>query len=261
VGVRIGTSGWQYRDWRGRFYPSKLPQKLWLEHYVEHFETVEVNNTFYRLPPPETFAAWRRRTPAGFVMTLKASRYLTHLRQLRDPEEPVERFLAHAAPLGDRTGPILLQLPPSLRVDVPRLDHALSSFPASARVAVEVRHHSWFTDGLRDLLTRRNVPLVLTDRLGRPLEPLWRTADWGYVRLHEGTGDPWPHYTGEELAAWAERIAARWTDDEDVYVYFNNDPGCSAVYDAVDFAERVRALGRTTTRVPQTRPDLAAAEA
>ena len=183
-------------------------------------------------------------------MALKASRSLTHLQQLHDPEEPVERFLTAAAPLGERAGPILVQLPPSLRVDVPRLDRTLSLLPPSQRVAVEVRHHSWFTDEVAALLTARNVPLVLTDRLGRPLEPLWRTADWGYVRLHEGTGDPWPRYTVDELAAWAERIAARWTDDEDVFVYFNNDPGCSAVFDAIDFAGHVCALGRTATRVP-----------
>jgi uncharacterized protein YecE (DUF72 family) len=250
VAVRIGTSGWQYRDWRGRFYPSKLAQKRWLEHYVQHFETVEVNNTFYRLPPAEVFADWRSRTPADFVMTLKVSRYLTHLKQLHDPEEPVERFLTTAAPLGDRTGPILVQLPPSLRADVARLDHALSRFPPAVRVAVEVRHPSWFSDELRALLTGRNTPLVLTDRLGRPLEPIWRTADWGYVRLHEGTGEPWPHYTRAELESWAARVASHWSDDEDVVVYFNNDPGCYAVYDAVEFADCVRSLGRTATRVP-----------
>ena len=248
--VRIGTSGWQYRDWRSRFYPAKLPQKRWLEHYLQHFETVELNNTFYRLPAPEVFASWRERTPPGFVMTLKVSRYLTHVKQLRDPEEPVERFLRHAAPLGDRTGPLLIQLPPHLAVDLPRLAHALDQFPPTARVAVEVRHASWFIDGFEELLRSRNVPLVLTDRLGRPLEPLWRTADWGYVRLHEGAADPWPHYPREALRGWADRIAARWSDDEDVFVYFNNDPGCYAVADAVDFAACVVEAGRTPTRVP-----------
>ena len=250
VTVRIGTSGWQYKDWRGRFYPAKLPQKLWLEHYLQHFETVELNNTFYRLPGPEVFAGWRERTPPNFVMTLKVSRYLTHIKQLRDPEEPVERFLRHAAPLGDRTGPLLIQLPPHLAADVPRLAHALDQFPPTARVAVEVRHPSWFTEAFEELLRARNIPLVLTDRLHRPLEPLWRTADWGYVRLHEGAEPPWPHYSKAALQDWADRIAARWSDDEDVFVYFNNDPGCYAVADAVDFGTCVTNSGRTATRVP-----------
>ena len=249
--VRIGTSGWQYRDWRGRFYPSKLPQKLWLEHYLQHFETVELNNTFYRLPPAEVFEQWRRRTPEGFVMTLKVSRYLTHIKQLREPEEPVARFLEHARPLGPRTGPLLVQLPPTLRVDVDRLAHALDQFPSSMRVAFEARHASWFVDEVAELLRARNIPLVLTDRLHRPLEPLWRTADWGYVRLHEGAADPWPHYSLDALQTWADRIASMWSDDEDVFVYFNNDPHGCAVYDAAIFARSCARLGLAVTDAPE----------
>jgi uncharacterized protein YecE (DUF72 family) len=253
VAVWIGTSGWQYKDWRGRFYPPKLAQARWLEYYAERFETVEVNNTFYRLPRPETFAAWRDRLPDGFVMAVKANRYITHLKQLHDPEEPVRRFLDAAAPLKERTGPILVQLPPTLRADHERLVHALDQFPHERlRVAVEFRHRSWFEDdrtatALRD----RNMALVLTDRKSRPLEPLWRTADWGYVRFHEGTARPRPHYSDHVLDAWADRIAGCWSDDEDVYAYFNNDHAGWAVHDAVQFATHVRAHDRTPTRVPE----------
>jgi uncharacterized protein YecE (DUF72 family) len=249
--VWVGTSGWQYKDWRGRFYPQKLAQARWLEHYAERFDTVEVNNSFYRLPKPETFGAWHDRLPEGFVMTVKVNRYITHLKQLHDPEAPVRRFLDAAEPLKDRTGPLLVQLPPSLTAHHDRLAHALDQFPRDLRVAVELRHPSWFEDDrIAALLRARDMALVLTDRKARPLEPLWRTADWGYVRFHEGATSPWPHYGDEALAAWAERIAGCWSDDEDVYAYFNNDPGCWAVADAVRFADCVRAVGRTPTRVP-----------
>jgi uncharacterized protein YecE (DUF72 family) len=128
--------------------------------------------------------------------------------------------------------------------------HALDQFPAGIRIAFEARHPSWFVDEVADLLRSRNIPLVLTDRLHRPLEPLWRTADWGYVRLHEGAADPWPHYSLDALQTWAERIASSWSEDEDVFVYFNNDPGCYAVSDAIDFAGCVDRTGRSRTRVP-----------
>jgi uncharacterized protein YecE (DUF72 family) len=257
VPVWIGTSGWQYKDWKGRFYPPKLPQVRWLEHYAERFDTVEVNNSFYRLPKPETFASWRDRLPGGFVMTVKVNRYITHLKQLHDPEDPVRRFLDAAQPLADRTGPFLVQLPPSLAVDHDRLARALDQFPRDRRVAVELRHASWLDAATGALarteavLRERGAALVLTDRKERPLEPVVRTSGWGYVRFHEGVAPPWPHYTDRALAEWARRIAGCWSDDEDVYVYFNNDPGCWAVSDAVRFAECVRETGMTPTRVPQ----------
>src|SRR5437588_7644333 len=126
--VWLGTSGWQYRDWRGRFYPHDLPQARWLEHYAERFRTVEVNNSFYRLPSAETFAAWRRRTPDDFVFVVKASRYLSHIKRLLDPEEPVDLFVDHARHLGDKLGPVLLQLPPTMQVEHERLRRALARF-------------------------------------------------------------------------------------------------------------------------------------
>ncbi|MCA6094504.1 DUF72 domain-containing protein [Streptomyces sp. SCA3-4] len=249
----VGTSGWQYKDWRGDLYPADLPQRLWLEEYAAAFATVENNNAFYRLPKPETFAAWHDRTPAGFVMAVKASRYLTHIKRLRDPEEPVERLLRHAAGLGDRLGPVLLQLPPTLHADAALLDAALRCFPRRVRVAVEPRHGSWWTDEVRAVLERHGAALCWADHDSRPVTPLWRTADWGYVRFHSGRAQPWPRYGRQALTTWAGRLADTWPERADVYAYFNNDPGGAAVHDAVVFARAAARRGRTVSRTPDLR--------
>lgn len=233
--VLTGTSGWQYRHWRGAFYPRDVPQRQWLEYYAGQFTTVENNGTFYRLPAREAFEQWRRRTPDGFVMAVKASRYLSHIRRLRDPAEPVRRMLDVYAGLSDRLGPVLLQLPPTMRADEKLLDCVLGQFPASVRVAVEPRHPSWWRDGIREVLTARGAALCWADRRGEPVTPLWRTADWGYLRCHEGTGDPWPRYRDRTLREWADRIARTWPAPATVYTYFNNDQGGAAVEDAAVF--------------------------
>jgi uncharacterized protein YecE (DUF72 family) len=228
----VGTSGWQYRDWRGVLYPDSLPQRAWLEHFASDFRTVEVNNAFYRLPALAVFERWRDQTPPGFVMAVKVSRYLTHVRRLRDPAEPVDRLVERAAGLGERLGPYLLQLPPNLRSDAPRLDACLSAFPRGARVAVEPRHESWWTDEVRAVLERRGAALCWADRRGHPVTPLWATAGWGYVRLHEGTASPRPAYGRAALSTWLDRITTAWPPDQDIYFYFNNDPGGAAVRNA-----------------------------
>ncbi|WP_330326760.1 DUF72 domain-containing protein [Streptomyces pseudovenezuelae] len=232
----VGTSGWQYKDWRGVLYPDGVPVRLWLEEYAAHFPTVEINNAFYRLPSRETFEAWRERVPGDFVVAVKASRYLTHIKRLKDPEEPVHRLMSHAQGLGDRLGPVLLQLPPTLRADTDLLDACLACFPASTRVAVEPRHVSWWTPATREVLETRGAALCWADVRARPVTPLWRTTDWGYVRLHEGRAQAWPHYGRRSLETWAGRIEETWAGDEDVYVYFNNDPNGAAVRNARTFA-------------------------
>ncbi|MCA2222456.1 DUF72 domain-containing protein [Nonomuraea aurantiaca] len=233
----VGTSGWQYKDWRGILYSQGVPQRLWLETYGETFPTVESNNAFYRLPSPESFAGWRDRTPDGFVMAVKASRFLTHIKRLADPEEPVERLMNAASALKDKLGPILLQLPPTLKADPDRLARCLDCFPKHVRLAVEPRHPSWWTDEVREILEARDAALCWADRLGRPVSPLWRTAGWGYVRLHEGRATPWPSYGDTALKTWAGRVKeAGWRD---AYVYFNNDPGGAAVRNANRFARLV----------------------
>ena len=243
MSVIAGTSGWQYRDWRGAFYPPGQPQRRWLEYYAQQFATVENNGTFYRLPSRETFASWRERVTDDFVMTVKASRYLTHVRRLRDPAGPVGRLLEAAAGLGDRLGPVLLQLPPDLRAVPQLLAECLRQFPPAVRVAVEPRHDSWWTGEVRDVLTAANAALCWADRKGSAVTPLWRTADWGYLRLHEGDGAPWPSYREATLGTWAERITATWSGHGDVFVYFNNDQNGAAPRDAGRLAAAVARHG------------------
>ncbi|MEU8827978.1 DUF72 domain-containing protein [Streptomyces sp. NPDC048636] len=252
--VLVGTSGWQYKDWRGDLYPADCPQRLWLEEYARAFATVESNNAFYRLPGHDQFATWRERTPDGFVMALKASRYLTHIKRLRDPQEPVERLMAHARGLGDRLGPVLLQLPPTLRADPALLDTCLRCFPAGTRVAVEPRHTSWWTDEVRGVLERRGAALCWADAGSRPAAPLWRTAGWGYLRFHGGRAHPAPHYGAQALATWARRVDETWPGGAEVYAFFNNDTGGAAVHDAVAFARSLSRLGREVSRTPARLP-------
>jgi len=235
--VLTGTSGWQYRHWRDAFYPRDVPQRLWLEYYAGKFGTVENNGTFYRLPARETFDQWRQRTPGGFVMAVKASRYLTHVRRLRDPADPVRRMLDAFRGLDGKLGPVLLQLPPTLAADAALLDDCLARFPADVQVAVEPRHPSWWTDAIRDVLAAHDAPLCWADRHGQPVTPLWRTAGWGYMRFHEGTAEPWPRYGERALASRAELIARTWPPDAPVYAYFNNDQNAAAVADAATLAQ------------------------
>jgi uncharacterized protein YecE (DUF72 family) len=245
VALRIGTSGWQYADWRGVLYPDGLPQRAWLGRYAGEFATVEVNNAFYRLPERSVFERWREQTPSGFVVAVKVSRYLTHIRRLREPAEPVARLVDRAAGLGPRLGPFLLQLPPNLRAEPDRLDACLRAFPPRALVAVEARHESWWTDEVRAVLDRRGAALCWADRRGRPVAPTWRTAGWGYVRLHEGTGSPPPSYGRSALATWLDRIDDAWPGarDGDVYVFFNNDHGGAAVRNARTLVRMARRRG------------------
>jgi uncharacterized protein YecE (DUF72 family) len=191
-------------------------------------------------------------------MTVKASRYLTHVRRLRDPAEPVARLLGAAAGLGPKPGPVLLQLPPTLKADPEALEQCLREFRTAAaageeqlRVAVEPRHETWWTEEIRQLLTAHDAALCWADRHGRPITPLWRTASWGYLRFHEGTAAPRPRYGERALRSWVERVSETWPDEADVYVYFNNDQGGAAVINSAQFAGLAGRAGRTVTRTPE----------
>ena len=242
--IYVGTSGWSYASWRGTYYPAGLPQGRWFDHVIGQFRTVEVNASFYRLPKPGVFGSWGARTPAGGLIAVKASRYLTHIRRLRDPGEPVALLMSRAGELGSRLGPVLLQLPPDFVADLDLLDAALRKFPDGVRVAVETRHPSWWTEECRTLLTDHDAAHVWSDRRSRPLGPIWRTAGWAYLRMHEGAAQPWPHYGEAALAGWVGRITAAFGADDDVFVYFNNDPGAAAPEDAGRFAAQVSRSGR-----------------
>lgn len=223
----------------------------WLAFYAERFATVELNVTFYRLPASATFAAWRRAVPDGFVFAVKASRYLTHVRRLRDPREPVEVLLERATLLGDRLGPILLQLPPDMPIELDLLADTLSAFPPPVRVAVEPRHDSWFVPELRELLVSSGAALCLADRRG-PVTPIWRTADWTYVRFHGGTARPRPCYGEAALGRWADRVYEGWGRGIDGYAYFNNDFAGCAPRDAATFASLAEARGIATSQASVT---------
>ena len=248
----IGTSGWHYQHWKGGFYPAGLPQKKWLSYYAERFDTVELNNAFYRLPAREAFERWAAQLPDGFSVTVKASRYLTHIRRLRDPGDPVALLVERSLGLGDKLGPFLLQLPPNLKADTDSLDATLKAFPSYTRVAVEVRHLSWFTDECRRVLERHNSAMCLAD--GGPVKvPNWRTADWGYVRFHRGRASPESCYGVAALRTWARRLAVHWRPAEDVFAYFNNDAHGCAPRDARKFALAAQRAGLEPSRVPRAR--------
>jgi uncharacterized protein YecE (DUF72 family) len=225
---RVGTSGWQYRDWRERFYPKGLPTARWLEHYSARFSTVEVNNSFYRLPERERVATWAREVPVGFVLTMKASRYLTHIRRLKDPEEPLETMWRSFLGAGDRLGPVLFQLPPNLPADVERLRTFVSLLPADRPAAFEFRNDSWLTDEVFGILDGARASLVWPDRPGaRRALPL--TGGWAYVRFHQGSRTG-PDYPRAKLRRWADLLAE--LGGADGFMYFNNDTGGAAVRDA-----------------------------
>lgn len=258
----VGTSGWQYDDWRGVVYPEGVPKSRWLEAYAEMFEVVESNNAFYRLPERHTFVAWADRTPAEFRFTVKMSRFLTHIKRLRDPDEPVARFLDRAEGLGDKLAAVLLQLPPTLKADLDALDGTLRLFPSSVRVVVEFRHDSWWTDDTRALLERRGAALCLADgdlgsdavkprRKSQPVSPLWRTAGWGYLRFHHGAARPDPCYGRTALESWADRLIEVYGRRPDVYVFFNNDWHGCAPANAHTFALALDRRGIPATRTPR----------
>lgn len=188
MAIRIGTSGFIYEHWRRRFYPPSARGSE-LERYARAFDTVELNVTFYRMPSHATFRSWARRVPADFLFAVKASRYLTHVRRLQDPRPSVEVLLDRASELGPHLGPILVQLPPDLELDLPALEATIDAVPRDVRVAFEPRHPSWFVEAVRRLLERRGVALCLADRRG-PVTPVWRTADWLYLRFHRVTERP-----------------------------------------------------------------------
>ncbi len=227
---RIGTSGWHYPHWRGVFYPPALRRGEWLGFYSDSFSTVEVNNSFYRLPSESTFEGWRNASSEGFIFALKVSRFVTHLKRLKDAATPMAKFFGRSRLLGDKLGPLLYQLPPQLKRDDGRLEEFLSILPRDLRHAFEFRHRSWLCDGVFDLLARHGAGLCVYDTPDFTA-PLVVTSDFVYLRFHGGRGANGGNYTTEELADWARRIAGFKVGT--VYLYFNNDVGGFAVQNAL----------------------------
>ncbi|NAZ82159.1 DUF72 domain-containing protein [Kineococcus sp. R8] len=233
MSVFVGTSGWSYDHWAGVLYPPRTPPVRRLEHYLREFRTVELNTSFYRWPAPATFATWRAQLPAGFRLSVKASRYLTHYRRLGSPEPWVERMVAGWRELGDVAAVLLLQLRGDQDAAPDRLEHVLDLLPADVRTALEPRHAGWDSDDVARVLARHGAATCLADGAGVPA--LQRdTAPFRYVRLHGPAREPLyaGGYTDEELAGWAQRFAAWHDAGQDVHVYFNNDIGGHAVRNA-----------------------------
>jgi uncharacterized protein YecE (DUF72 family) len=230
--VRVGCSGWQYKHWRGDFYPVDVAATRWFEYYAARFDTVEINNSFYRLPEAETFARWRERAPGRFLFAVKASRFLTHMKKLKDPEEPLERLFTRMRSLGRRLGPVLYQLPPGFKLDLGRLEHFLHALPGDARHVIEFRDPSWYADTVSVLLERHRVARCLHDMQGSATGRE-RVGPFVYVRYHGASGTYSGGYPADRLARWAEWLQAEREAGVDVFAYFNNDVGGHAPRDAV----------------------------
>jgi uncharacterized protein YecE (DUF72 family) len=237
--VRIGCSGWMYDDWRGRLYPEREPKRRWLELYAEHFDTVEVNSTFYRLARRQAVAGWVRQTPAGFTFAVKASRYLTHVRRLVDIDGGIRRFYEPIEPLieSGRLGPVLWQLPGNFHRDDERLHAWLKALPDGLHT-IEFRHPSWFAPPVLRALRERGVALTIGDHPERPFQSHAATADWRFVRFHYGSRGRAGNYSVAELERWARRIG-QWRRRQAVWAYFNNDWRAFAPANAAVLARRL----------------------
>lgn len=221
--VRIGCSGWNYDDWKGRLYPDGEPRRRWLELYAARFDTVEVNTTFYRLPSRDVVASWVQQTPPQFEFAVKASRYLTHIKRLRELGDGIRRFYERIEPLSQagRLGPVLWQLPENFHRDDERLAAWLQALP-DGRHTIEFRHQSWFVPEVMSALRAGRVALTIADHPKRPFQSHEATADWRFVRFHYGSRGRDGNYSPAEIDTWARRIAA-WRRTHEVYAYFNND--------------------------------------
>jgi uncharacterized protein YecE (DUF72 family) len=247
--IRIGCSGWNYRDWRGRVYPKGVPVRRWLAHYATLFDTVEVNSTFYRLARPTAVESWLRDTPEDFVFSVKASQYLTHMKRLRGIETGIGRFYEAIAPLleSPKLGPVLWQLPERQERDIDLLANALDAITTDSpapRHCFEFRHPSWFCEPVLELLRWHGVALAIGDHPQRPWQPWTLTTDWGFVRFHYGHRGRRGNYSETELREIADRLTALAANGE-LFVYFNNDWEGFAVRNAL----RLRALVSDPPRV------------
>ena len=228
----IGTSGWHYDHWRQRFYPEELVKAKWLESYADHFTTVELNNSFYRLPSEAAFAAWHGSSPANFTFAVKVSRFITHIKRLKDTEEAVDRFITRAKILGEKLGPLLYQLPPNMHRNDERLESFLSTLPRGMKHVFEFRHQSWLEERVFKILRQHNVGFCVFDMPSLSC-PLVATTDFAYVRFHGSTGLYSSCYSDDELADWAKKLANLAIKLKEVYIYFNNDAEAFAVRNAM----------------------------
>ena len=231
--IHIGTSGWHYKHWKGPFYPEKLPASKMLEFYTKRFDTVELNSTFYRLPLESGLDNWRESTPPDFVFAAKGSRFITHMKKLKDPETAVAKYFERVDRLGKKLGPIVFQTPPWWEANVERLEAFLAALPRGHRYAFELRNPTWHTPDIYRLLRRRNAAFCVFEIAGFH-SPIEVTADFTYVRLHGPGGAYQGSYSDETLRTWAERIRAWERELRAVYLYFDNDQAAYAAENALE---------------------------
>ena len=252
--IRIGTSGYHYKHWIGRYYPADIRPADMLAHYLRDFDTVELNNTFYHLPTEAAFDGWKNAVPHDFVYAVKGSRFITHMIKLKDPGRGIGNFIPRAKRLGHKLGPILWQLPPGWKVNVERLDQFLDELPRGIRYAFELRNPTWMTDAVYDVLRKHDAAFCIYELAGYQ-SPVEITASWTYVRLHGPTRHKYQgSYSDKQLEAWAERIRSWKRKMDAIYVYFDNDDSAFAVNNALSLRDKIgghRPVRRTRRLRPQ----------
>lgn len=241
--IHVGCSGWVYKHWRGLFYPEGLPQKRWFERYAEEFDTVEINASFYRVPQASTFDAWRHKAPDGFCYAVKVNRFITHMKKLLDVAQPLDDFVALARGLEHRLGPLLYQLPPSLKLDLDRLETFLKLIPRDLANVFEFRNKEWCVPELYDLLDRYGASFCVHDMRGSKTERI-ATGPIAYLRFHGGEGKYWGRYLDDALLGWTEWIVEQSRQGRSVWCYFNNDIHGHAIEDARTLKSMVGQLNR-----------------
>jgi uncharacterized protein YecE (DUF72 family) len=242
VKYHVGCSGWHYEHWRGLYYPQGLPKPKWLSFYAGQFTTVELNNSFYHLPSEKAFTNWRESTPENFVFAVKVSRFITHIKRIRNLGSAMENFVSRAGLLKKKLGPLLYQLPPSIKRDDELLQNFLSTLPSKYQHVIEFRHESWIDERVFDILRRHGAGLCVFDMPGFSC-PLIATTDFAYIRFHGSEGLYSSRYSDEELAQWARRIARLGQSIKASYTYFNNDAEAFAVENAMTLRNLLRSLG------------------
>jgi uncharacterized protein YecE (DUF72 family) len=239
----VGTSGWHYDDWRSRFYPEKLPKSRWLDFYASHYPTVELNNTFYRLPSEKAIANWYDSSPPNFIFSVKVSRFITHIKKLADTGEAVSKFMSEIFALKEKLGPLLYQLPPGMHRNDDVLIRFLRGLHSGYRHVIEFRHESWLTEEVFDILRKHNTGLCVFDMPNLSC-PLVATVDFAYIRFHGRDSLYSSCYTDDVLSEWASRITNLTPDLESVYIYFNNDVAGYALDNAVTIGKYLKREAR-----------------
>lgn len=237
--IHIGTSGWSYKHWRGTFYPQELKVKDHFSYYLKNFNTVEINATFYRLPAAATFLNWKKMVPSDFIYVIKASRYITHIKKMHDPAESLAGFMDHVKELGSNLGPILFQLPPFMKCNVPLLERFIAALPQKYRYVFEFRNSDWYRAEVYAVLKKHNCAFCIYELAGH-MAPFEVTADFVYLRLH-GPGNKYQgSYSDQALQKWAGECL-KWSQTKQVFVYFDNDQNAYAAFNALKLSELINA--------------------